>query len=206
MTPEARIGVLDLQGDVREHVRALEDIAAAVRRVQAPEDLEGLDGLVIPGGESTTIGRLMAWHGLLEEVRRRAGAGELAVFGTCAGMILLAREIEGSDQPRLGLMDLAVARNAYGRQRESFEAELPVPELGPEPVPAAFIRAPVVRRVWGGCRVLAELDGSPVLVEQGHLLAASFHPELTGDRRVHRYFVERVLPRRPASARPAPPG
>ena len=189
------IGVLDLQGDVREHVRALADLGAEVRRVKTAADLDDLDGLVIPGGESTTIGRLLAWHGMLEPIRERAEARRLAIYGTCAGMILLAREIEGSDQPRIGVLDAAVARNAYGRQVDSFEVDIPVPALGPEPLPAVFIRAPVVRRVWGRARVLATLDGAPVLVEQDHLLASSFHPELTEDRRVHRYFVERVVPR-----------
>jgi len=189
------VGVLDLQCDVSEHLAALAELGVSTRRVKRPGDLDWLDGLVIPGGESTTIGRLMQWHGLLDEVRARAAAGRLAVYGTCAGMILLAKEIEESDQARLGLMDIAVRRNAYGRQVDSFETEVEVPSWGGPPLPAVFIRAPAVTRVWGEARVLAWLDDTPVLVEQGPLLASSFHPELTEDRRVHRYFLEEVMAR-----------
>jgi 5'-phosphate synthase pdxT subunit len=189
VTPVVRVGVLALQGDVAEHGHALREAGAEVREVRRPEDVEGLDGIVIPGGESTTIGRLMEEYGIGEAVRRRAREGSLAVFGTCAGLILMASDIAGSDQPRLGLMDMRVRRNAFGRQRESFETRLAVPELGEEPLEAVFIRAPYVDRVGPGVEVMAALDGRIVLVRQGRFLAAAFHPELTDDRRLHRYFL-----------------
>ena len=188
------VGVLALQGDVSEHLEALRRAGAGTRPVRRPADLDGLDGLVLPGGESTTIGRLLVRSGLLEPVQQRAAAGRLAVYGTCAGLILLARDIVGSAQPRLGLMDLEVERNAYGRQVDSFEVDLPVPALGEEPVRAVFIRAPVVRQAGPAVEVLARWQGRPVLVRQGALLASTFHPELTGDLRIHRYFLQRVLP------------
>jgi len=193
-----KVGVLALQGDFREHRMMLHDCGAQTSLVRRPEELDGLDGLVIPGGESTTIGRLMEERGLLEAIRERAGNG-LGIFGTCAGLVLLAGEIldgtelGGRPQPRLGLMDVAVRRNAYGRQRESFETDLVVPELGPAPLRAVFIRAPVIERIGAGVRVLASLEGKAVLARQGRFLAAAFHPELTDDLRVHRYFLEDVL-------------
>lgn len=185
---EPTIGVLDLQGAVREHVAVLERLGVAARRVRLPDELEGVDALIIPGGESTTVGKLMERRGLDTEIRRRAEGG-MPVFGTCMGMITLARDIEGSDQQRLGLLDIGVRRNAFGRQVDSFEAELDVPALGPAPVPAVFIRAPVVTRVGPGVEVLAEWEGQPVAVRQDHLLATAFHPELTEDTRFHELLV-----------------
>ncbi|MFC4452950.1 pyridoxal 5'-phosphate synthase glutaminase subunit PdxT [Deinococcus sonorensis] len=190
------VGVLALQGAFREHRRRLEQLGAEVREVRLPADLAGLQGLVIPGGESTTIGRLMTDYGLWEPVRAlyRRGA---ALFGTCAGAILLAREVHGAppqfgEQPGLELMDITVQRNAFGRQRESFQTELQVQGLE-QPVPAMFIRAPVIERVGPEVEVLARQDEQVVLARQGRLLAASFHPELTPDPRIHRLFLE-LLP------------
>jgi 5'-phosphate synthase pdxT subunit len=184
-----RAGVLALQGDVAEHVRALEEAGArAVVPVRRPEDLDAVDALVIPGGESTTIGRLMREVGLEDAVRVRAQAG-MPVFGTCAGMILLATEIADSAQPRLGILPCRVRRNAYGRQVDSFETRLHVPELGAEPLQAVFIRAPYVESLGAGVESLAEHDGRVVLCRYGRVLAASFHPELTADRRLHRYCL-----------------
>jgi pyridoxal 5'-phosphate synthase pdxT subunit len=174
-----RIGVLALQGNFREHAAMLRALGADVVEVRKPEQLEGLDGLVIPGGESTAITRLMRLYGIDEALRRFDGA----VFGTCAGMILLDRE-------HLGLVDLVVERNAYGRQVASFEADL---ELGDgEPLRGVFIRAPRVRDLGADVEVLAEHEGEPVLLRQGRFLVASFHPELTADTRVHERFLDLV--------------
>jgi 5'-phosphate synthase pdxT subunit len=173
-----KIGVLAVQGAFREHVRALRSLGADVVEVRLPAELEGLDGLVIPGGESTAIMRLVRLYGLEEPIRAFAGA----VFGTCAGMILL-------DRAHLGLVDLEVERNAYGRQVASFEADLEVAGEA-EPLRGVFIRAPRVRAAGDGVEVLAELDGEPVLVRDGRFLLAAFHPELTDDLRVHERFLE----------------
>lgn len=177
---------------MREHRSALEAAGAETREVRRPAHLEGLEGLVIPGGESTAIGKLLDHAGLFDAIKGAAREG-MAVFGTCAGLILLAREIEGSSQPRLGLMDVTAHRNAFGRQRESFEADLVVAPLGPEPVHAVFIRAPYIVRTGPGVEVLASYDGKVVMARQDRCLSAAFHPELTGDLRVHRYFLEEVL-------------
>jgi 5'-phosphate synthase pdxT subunit len=188
------IGVLALQGDVREHTRMAREAGADVVPVKRAEQLDGLDGLVIPGGESTTIGKLLRRFDLLEPLQRLVRSG-FPVYGTCAGMILLADRIEGAgaDQPTIGGMDITVRRNAFGRQRESFEADLEVPALGPEPFPAVFIRAPVIEGVGAEVDVLASVDGErPVAARQGPLLVSAFHPELTDDPRLHRYFVEMV--------------
>ncbi len=187
-----KIGVLGLQGDFREHARALEDAGAAARVVRRAEEIAEVDGLVVPGGESTTIGKLLDRFGLLDPLRDRVAAG-MPLYGTCAGLILMAREIEGpQDAPdRLGVMDVSVRRNAYGRQVDSFEADLDVKGLD-APYRAVFIRAPVVERAGDGVDVLASVDGNPVLVRQGHMLASTFHPEMTGDNRVHSMFVEMV--------------
>ena len=189
MSQPLRIGVLALQGNFREHVAMLRRLGADVREVRLPEQLEGLDGLVIPGGESTTIGKLAALYGLDEAIRRFQGG----VFGTCAGMIVLAREaVDGiHGQPLLGLVDIAVRRNAFGRQVASFEADLDV-EGEAEPVHAIFIRAPWIEEVGPGVQVLAEAAGHPVLAREGRFLVASFHPELTGDTRVHERFLDLV--------------
>ena len=173
-----RIGVLALQGNVREHAAVLRRLGANVVEVRKPEQLDGLDGLVIPGGESTTFMRLMRLYGLEDAVREFAQP----VFGTCAGMIVL-------DRSHLGLVDIDVDRNAYGRQVASFEADL---ELAGEPLHGVFIRAPRVRDVGDGVEVLAELNGEPVLVRDGRFLVASFHPELTDDTRVHELFLQLV--------------
>jgi pyridoxal 5'-phosphate synthase pdxT subunit len=175
-----KIGVLAVQGNFREHAAMLRRLGADVVEVRLPEELDGLDGLVIPGGESTTITRLMRLYGLDEAIRRFGGA----VFGTCAGMILL-------DRNHLDLVDLEVDRNAYGRQVASFEADLEL-DGDPEPLRGVFIRAPRVREAGPEVEVLAEFDGEPVLLRQGRFLVASFHPELTDDTRVHALFLEVV--------------
>jgi 5'-phosphate synthase pdxT subunit len=182
------IGVLDLQGAVREHVAVLERIGIPAKRVRLTDELDAVDALIIPGGESTTVGKLMERRGLDTAIRARAAAG-MPVFGTCMGMITMAKDIEGSGQQRLGLLDIGVRRNAFGRQVDSFEADLDVPALGEEAVPAVFIRAPVVSRVGPGVEVLAEWEGEPVAVRQGRLLATAFHPELTADTRFHELFA-----------------
>ncbi|WP_114313390.1 pyridoxal 5'-phosphate synthase glutaminase subunit PdxT [Thermus caldifontis] len=183
------VGVLALQGDFREHKEALKRLGIEAKEVRKREHLEGVKALIVPGGESTTIGKLAREYGLEEEVRRRVEEGSLAVFGTCAGAIWLSREILGyPQQPRLGVLDVAVERNAFGRQVESFEEDLEVRSLGP--FHGVFIRAPAFRRLGEGVEVLAELGGLPVLVRQGKILASAFHPELTPDPRLHQYFLE----------------
>lgn len=187
-----RIGVLALQGAFIEHKNVLNRLGVQPVEVRLPEHLEGLNGLIIPGGESTTMGLLAQKWGLLEPLRAFARSGR-PVWGTCAGMILLAKEIvEGvPGQPILGLMDITVRRNAFGRQVDSFEADLEIPVLGDLPFHAVFIRAPVIERVGASVDVLASLDdGTAVAVRQGTLLATAFHPELTPDDRFHRYFMK----------------
>lgn len=159
--------------------------------VRTPEELERVRGLVIPGGESTTVGMLLERFGLMEPLRDRIRSG-MPVFGTCAGLILLAKEIEGSSQPRIGVLDVCVRRNAYGRQVDSFETDLSIPALGPEPIRAVFIRAPAVLSAAPGVEVLASNGEYPVLLREGAVLAASFHPELTADARIHALFVAMV--------------
>jgi len=185
------VGVLALQGDFAEHIAMLTRIGVDTREVRKVGDLEGADALIIPGGESTTIGKLMARYGLDAAIRTRAQHG-MPIYGTCAGLILLAQEIEGSDQPRLGLMDIAVVRNAFGRQIESFEADIPFAPTPEQPIRGVFIRAPIVSRVGTNVQVLSEFAGKIVAVQQGNLLATAFHPELTDDTRVHRYFLTLV--------------
>ena len=186
------VGVLALQGDVREHRLALEAAGADVRSVRTAGELDGLDGIVLPGGESTTIGRLLDVFGLLGPLRAALGAG-LPAYGCCAGMVLLANEVVGGPpgQVLLGGLDVTVRRNAFGSQVHSFEAPLPVAGLDSD-LHAVFIRAPWVERAGPGVQVLAEVRGHPVAVRQGDLLATSFHPELTGDVRLHALFVEVV--------------
>jgi 5'-phosphate synthase pdxT subunit len=186
-----QIGVLGLQGDVTEHVTILRKFLREeeVKVVKRAKDIEKLDGLVIPGGESTTIGKLMVKYGIDKAVKNK----RLAIFGTCAGSILLAKNILNSEQSSLGLMDIKIERNAYGRQRESFEAEIPIPVLGKKPFRAVFIRAPVIREVSRGVDVLAEHRGDVILARQDHYLAASFHSELTEDLRIHEYFISEVV-------------
>jgi len=185
------IGVLALQGAFREHRRMLERCGVETVEIRKPEELDQVQGLVIPGGESTTIGKLMVEWGLMEKIKARAAQG-MAIYGTCAGMIMLAKEIIGSDQPRLGLMDITVQRNAFGRQRESFEAEMDVPEFGDSPLRAVFIRAPYIEKAGPGVQALAKVNDKIVIARQGKFLATAFHPELTNDERVHRYFINMV--------------
>ncbi|WP_151523607.1 pyridoxal 5'-phosphate synthase glutaminase subunit PdxT [Serinicoccus kebangsaanensis] len=189
------IGVLAVQGDVREHVAALQRSGAAARLVRRPAELDGLDGLVVPGGESTTIDRLCRIFGLHDPIRALIADG-LPVYGSCAGMIQLAEEIlDGHrEQQSFGGIDMTVRRNAFGRQVDSFEVALDIAGLATpdRPFPAVFIRAPWVERLGEDVEVLAEADGHPVAVRQGSLLATSFHPEVTGDHRVHELFVQLV--------------
>jgi 5'-phosphate synthase pdxT subunit len=184
-----KAGVLALQGDFREHALVLADLGVPVLEVRTPEQLAEVDCLCIPGGESTTIGKLARSAGLVEPIRERARAG-MPILGTCAGMIVLARRVEGGE-PLLSLLDISVRRNAYGRQLDSFETDLEVRGID-HPVRAVFIRAPVVEEVGPGVEVLAEHEGRPVVVEQGNLLAASFHPELVGEGRLHAYLLEKA--------------
>ena len=185
------IGVLALQGAFREHCWMVERCGVQTVEIRKPQQLDTIDGLIIPGGESTTIGKLMQDWGLLEKIKDRAEQG-MAIYGTCAGMILLAHEIVGSDQPRLGLMDTVVRRNAFGRQQESFEADLYVPEFGVQPMKAVFIRAPYIESAGPTVQVLASVNGKIVIARQEKFLATAFHPELTRDDRVHRYFVSMI--------------
>ncbi len=193
------IGVLDLQGDVREHLVALADVGSSARLVKRPADLVGLDGLVLPGGESTTLSMLLESTGLFEALAERLAVGlapgdepGLPILGTCAGLVLVAREVlDGRpDQRTFGVLDAVVRRNGYGRQVQSFESEVRFGSGEGPPLPAVFIRAPLVVSVGEEVEVLATLDGIPVLVRQGPVLGSSFHPELTPDRRVHRLFAQ----------------
>ncbi len=206
ITNTLKIGVLAVQGAFREHIAMFEFLGVEAVEVRLPEQLDDLDGLVIPGGESTAIGRLMATFGLLEPVRRTIEGG-LPVYGTCAGMILLARDIGREAQPILGRMDIVVRRNAFGRQLDSFESDIAVPDLGPEPFHAVFIRAPIIERVGPGARTLARLDdGTIVAAEEGTMLVTAFHPELSGDARMHRRFVALCAEARERRASPDGPG
>ena len=184
-----RVGVLALQGDVREHLAAIRDVGAEALEVRLPRDLVDLDALILPGGESTTMRKLIEIYGLREPILSLARTGA-PMLGTCAGMILLAERIADGDEPVFALIDLEVRRNGYGRQLDSFEADLDIPALGVEPLHGVFIRAPLVTDVGPGAEVLArDADGAPVAVRQGRVLATAFHPELTGDRRFHELLV-----------------
>jgi 5'-phosphate synthase pdxT subunit len=198
--PETLVGVLALQGDFAEHIQRLRSLGVGTQEVRLPEDLEALHGLIIPGGESTTIGKLAEAYGLLDPLRRFGQQKPL--WGTCAGAIFMAKEV-GRTQPRLGLMDIRVARNAFGRQVDSFEIDLQVPALpNPErPFRAIFIRAPLIAEAGDDVEILARLPEADapqgpriVAARQGNLLATSFHPELTADDRFHRYFLDCVGP------------
>ena len=187
-----RIGVLAVQGAVREHVAAIRDVGAEPIEVRLPRDLVDVDALILPGGESTTMRRLIDAYGLREPIAALARRGA-PMLGTCAGMILLAERSADDEEPLFGLLDLEVRRNGYGRQLDSFEADLDVPSLGEPPLHGIFIRAPMVTDVGPRAEVLArDPDGHPVAVRQGLVLATAFHPELTGDRRLHRLLVELV--------------
>ena len=189
---EPTIGVLGLQGAFRAHIHALADLGVEARDVRTPAHLEGVDALVMPGGESTTMSRLLTSSGLFDQIKARASEG-MPIFGTCAGMILLATEVlDGRpDQRSFGVIDLTVQRNGYGRQLDSFETELDVAGLE-APFHGVFIRAPLVAATGDAVDVLAAHEGVPVLVRQGRVMAASFHPELTADNRLHERFVELV--------------
>ena len=182
-----KVGVLALQGAVAEHIRSIEQAGATGVIVKRVEQLDELDGLIIPGGESTTIGKLMRKYDFIDAVRSFSEQGK-PIFGTCAGLIVLAERIEGQDEAHLELMDMTVARNAFGRQRESFETDLPVQGID-EPIRAVFIRAPLITQVGPEVDVLSTFNGEIVTARQGHLLAASYHPELTNDVRLHEYFL-----------------
>lgn len=198
MTSGPRIGVLALQGDVREHIRSLESVGARAVAVRRLETLTEIDGLVIPGGESTTMSKLAVIDGFLEPLRAARREG-MPMYGSCAGMIMLADTVTDarSDQEVIGGLDVTVRRNAFGRQVDSFESDLDIPALGEQPFRAVFIRAPRVDAVGAGVEILARLrgdgpDGTIVAVRQGRLMATAFHPELTGDHRIHEMFVECV--------------
>jgi len=185
--------VLALQGAFAAHEQRLRECGVAARQVRNADDLSGVDALVMPGGESTTMSKLLVTSGLFDEIAKRVEDG-MPVFGTCAGMILLADEVlDGRpDQRCFGAIDIAVRRNGYGRQVDSFEADLDVPAIGAPPFHGVFIRAPKVERVGSGVEVLAEHDGVPVLLRRGRVSVASFHPELAGDARLHESFIETI--------------
>jgi pyridoxal 5'-phosphate synthase pdxT subunit len=184
------IGILAIQGDFEAHARTLERMGVKYVFVRTPEDLKGVDGLILPGGESTTHMKLLAETGLEEAIKKMAGNGG-AFFGTCAGAILLAREVKAPEQKSLGLLDMTVVRNAYGRQLSSDVLTLPT-KLREEPMEMVFIRAPLIETTGAGVEVLAERDGKPVLVRQGKVMASTFHPELTGDAAIHEQFLKLV--------------
>jgi 5'-phosphate synthase pdxT subunit len=185
-----RVGVLALQGDFREHMALLDGLGANPVPVKTPEELTVVDALVIPGGESTTIGKLATRFGLIDPLRESIDGG-LPTYGTCAGLILLAGAVTDGDQPLIGALDVVVRRNAFGRQNESFEADLEIAGLQ-EPFHAVFIRAPWVEKVGSEVEVLAVVDDHPVMVRQGNILATSFHPEIVGDARIHRMLLEKI--------------
>ena len=188
-----RIGVLALQGDFIEHTVFLEKLGARAIPVRKPDELKGLSGLILPGGESTTIMNLLHSFDLLKPIKEQARNG-LPVMGTCAGMILMAKKISDSDTDTLALMDMEVKRNAFGRQLDSFEIKLDMPSLGRVPFPAVFIRAPLVESTSPQVEVLGKLNNNSVVaVRQGNLLALAFHPELSSDLRLHRFFLESIV-------------
>jgi pyridoxal 5'-phosphate synthase pdxT subunit len=187
-----RIGVLSLQGAFKEHVEVLKILGVEVLPIRLPKELDNLDGLIIPGGESTTISRLMLDFGLMQPIRDLAESG-LPILGTCAGMVMLAREVPSFNLETLGLMNITVRRNVFGSQVDSFESDLEVPALGQKPFHAIFIRAPVIEKSDSRVEILAELgNGTAVAARQGKLVALAFHPELTGDPRFHRYYLDIV--------------
>ena len=185
------IGVLAIQGDFAMHAKMLERIRAPYKLVKHPSELAEVGGLIMPGGESTTMLKFFEQEGMGEAIKEFVTGGQ-PVFGTCAGAILLAKEVLNPAQARLGLLDISIERNAYGRQVDSSVRQGECPELSPHPIEMVFIRAPIIRRVGEAVQVLGRCDGLPVLVEQGNVLAATFHPELTEDEAVHRYFLEKL--------------
>jgi 5'-phosphate synthase pdxT subunit len=193
------VGVLAIQGDFAEHIAVLKRLGVQGREIRLPDQLADIDGLIIPGGESTTLSRLMNIYDLREPITRMANEGK-AIWGTCAGMIMMAKEITEEDPVPLGLMDIGVLRNAFGRQVDSFEQDLTINQLDQVPFHGVFIRAPAIIRVGQEVDIMASLpDGQPVAVCQDKLMATAFHPELTGDNRLHRYFLD-LIPKEPSTA------
>lgn len=196
MDTRPKIAVVAMQGDFDKHIQMLTRLGADAYPARTSVEIAQADGLVLPGGESTTIGKLLARYGLDEAIKTAAGQGK-PIYGTCAGLILLAREIaagtgERGGQPTLGLLDIVVARNAFGRQRDSFEATLDIPVLGPEPLRTVFIRAPYIVEAGPTVEILAAYEGKGVFVRQGNILGSAFHPELTDDDRTHRLFLSQI--------------
>lgn len=183
-----KIGILALQGSVNNHFNSVKKCGVEPVLVKLPRDLKEVNGLIIPGGESTTLGKLMRRYRLDKTIKIRYKEG-MPIYGTCAGAILLAKDIVGSKQPKLGLMDISIKRNEYGRQVDSFEAEVDILDA---PFRGIFIRAPVISALHDGCKILGKFDDKPVMVEQKNLLVSTFHPELTDDLRIHKYFIEMV--------------
>ena len=184
-----KIGVLALQGNFKEHIEILKKCNVETKEIRLPSDFDDCNGLIIPGGESTAIGKLMKKYKLDRKIKDKHNEG-MPIFGTCAGAILLAKEITGNQQPKLELMDISIERNAYGRQIDSFEANIEINNLGT--FKGVFIRAPQIKHIYNGAEVLSEFNGKAVLVKNGNLLAATFHPELTDDLRLHNYFIDMV--------------
>ena len=184
------VGILALQGSVIEHESMLRKIGVNTLRVLKPEPLEQIDGIILPGGESTTLGKLLKLFSIAEPLKAKIENG-LPVFGTCAGLILLAKEIEG-EEPHLGVMDIRVRRNAYGRQIDSFIAHEVIEEFSPLPLELVFVRAPAIEKTFGKAKVLKELNGRIIAARQENMLVTSFHPELTDDETVHRYFISMI--------------
>lgn len=189
-----KVGILALQGNFSEHAAMLDRCGAESIEVRSVEDLNMIDGLIIPGGESTTVSKLMRSHGIDDAIKLRASHG-MPVFGTCMGLVVISKRIEDDAQKPLGLMDVDVRRNAFGRQVDSFECELIVSRLGKKPVRAVFIRAPFISRVHNGVEILAKIGERIVLAKQKNILGSAFHPELTDDIRVHRLFLDMVTGR-----------
>ncbi|MDP2891661.1 MAG: pyridoxal 5'-phosphate synthase glutaminase subunit PdxT [Bacillota bacterium] len=188
----ASIGVLAYQGSVAEHMKMLSRIeGVSPREIRFPEDIGAVSGVILPGGESTTMGKLIKDYGLIDALKERI-TKSMPVWGTCAGMILLAKEITGEDITYLNVMDIAVRRNAYGGQLDSFTADCNIPEVSSHKIPLVFIRAPWVEKTWGNVKILARIDGRIIAVQQGNILATSFHPELTEDMSFHNYFAGMV--------------
>lgn len=191
MSRELSLGVIALQGGVREHLEILERCGAKGRAVKKPRQMDQFDGLIVPGGESTTIGSLMVEYGFLERIESLSREG-MPLLGTCAGLVLMAKKVLDGNQPLLDTMDIKVRRNAFGRQTDSFEADLEIAEISPPPYRAVFIRAPLIESFDSKVEKLAEFDGQAVMARQGHLLVTAFHPELTEDTRIHRYFLDMI--------------
>lgn len=186
------IGILDIMGSVEEHASALQKCGVKTILVKSKQDLDKISGLIIPGGESTTIGKLLKLYGLDKEIKKRAQSKEkpLAIWGTCAGAILLAKKVLNRKSENLGLMNVAIERNAYGRQIDSFETEIKIPTLNSQKIPAVFIRAPRLRKTGKHVQILAHFEKEPIMIRQKNLLATMFHPELTNDLNIHRYFIK----------------